>query len=90
MTRGIPLSVLPITPDGERKKEKSYVTDRLKKEAKWKMQQRTSSDGWIDFPLPKNVWLGRGRPFQDYPGIQSLAKMVEVHLEQYLCHKVTN
>jgi hypothetical protein len=84
MTFGIPMSVIPINPDGSLKKElnERYLRERRKKEADFKRQEDIDAKR-IHYPLPHDVLLGRGRPYQEYAGNQRLAMVVELHRGKY-------
>jgi hypothetical protein len=84
MTFGIPMSVIQINPDGSLKKElnERYLRDRRKKEANFKRQEDIEAKR-IHYPLPNDVLLGRGRPYQEYAGNQRLAMVVELNRDKY-------
>ena len=60
----------------------------------WKTQQQKALKRQADmlkhakskllpYPKPNDILLGRGRPFQDYPGNQMMTKLINSYREQY-------
>jgi hypothetical protein len=40
-------------------------------------------EGRIDYPLMRDILLGRGKPYQEYPGNKMLAQVIEARKEEY-------
>jgi hypothetical protein len=81
---GIPVDFLPMDSNG-----KSLDTTQFKKfleqqkEAENIQRDLALTLARIDFPSTRDVLLGRGRPFQDFPGNLRLAVIVDLHRERY-------
>ena len=87
MSYGIPLAAFPINTDGTLK---TAWNRRLLEVQREKEDQETSriaaverGKGVVFFPTQKDILLGRGKPYQDYPGNISLGKFVEAHRNRY-------
>jgi hypothetical protein len=76
---GIPVKAFPIEVDG------AVSTDVLLKQIKrYRMNEeadKAQANGSILFPLCNDVLLGRGRPYQEFPGNRRMAELVEEHRE---------
>jgi hypothetical protein len=81
---GIPVDILPMDSDG-----KSLDTTEFKKfleqqkEAESRQRDLDLTLARINFPLARDVLLGRGRPFQDFPGNLRLASIIDLHRERF-------
>jgi hypothetical protein len=81
---GIPADFLPIASNG-----KSLDTTAFKKfleqqkEAENRQKDLDFTLARINFPLARDVLLGRGRPFQQFPGNLRLAVIIDLHRERY-------
>ena len=83
---GIPLNTLPIDNENNVITEKvsSWMQARFEKERGLVIQKAAASTpGFLEFPLSTDVLLGRGRPFQEFPGNRRLAMLVDQHRNQY-------
>jgi len=83
---GIPLNTLPLDNENNVSTEKvsSWMQARFEKERGLAIQKAAASTpGFLEFPLSTDVLLGRGRPFQEFPGNRRLAMLVEQHRNQY-------
>jgi hypothetical protein len=94
VTFGIPMSVVQIRPDGDLIGEpnQQYLQGRRVLEAKRKRCElndtsnsnfMSNSKNIIEFPSPKDIVLGRGRPFQGFSGNKQLTKLVEAKRLSY-------
>lgn len=62
-----------------------YLKERKEKEEQWQIEQAEEErkTGHVLYPLPNDVILGRGRPYQEYVGNQKLARIVERYRMAY-------
>ena len=89
MTFGIPK--LPIVPDGELNMDMSFneqVLDRLRQRDLERDNVLTKEAGtysnMLQYPAKFDILVGRGQPYQSYPGNQRLNHFVKLYREQYL------
>jgi hypothetical protein len=87
MTFGIECRYLFRAGDADQKKllhDRNIQTRREieRKEEEARIQEESKS-GIILQPQPHDVLVGRGRPYQEYPGNQRLGSLVEAQLERY-------
>ena len=85
MTFGIPSEALPVNPDGTLKVQWLFqqICHQRENDAKRMEQEAQKSKGCILFPSNNDILLGRGRPFQGFPGNLRLAKVLDAHRERY-------
>ena len=84
MSYGIPVTSFPIKLDGSISDELllKFVEDRKILEE----QERLKYEDMI-MPTPDDVLLGRGRPYQDFPGNVRLSEIVNSYRLDYLSAK---
>lgn len=77
---GISRRILPVNENGELKVQDidKYMDGRRRKETRV-----PSASSIIDCPRGDDVLLGRGRPYQIYPGNFFLKKVIEKEIEAY-------
>lgn len=82
MTFGVPVSVFPITEEGDLK-----TTEMMKWIRKRMVKDEACQRGlpWrkIDLPYTKDVLAGKGAPFQRHPGNVNLRHLCELRLDAY-------
>jgi hypothetical protein len=81
---GIPTQLLPINADGQLDMDafRRDMHQERRELEKAREQQRTGS-GTIQHPARYDVLLGRGRPYQEFPGNNNLAQLVELRQDDY-------
>jgi hypothetical protein len=77
---GIPRRILPVNENGEL--EGTHM-DKYLEERRRKELLTSSASSTIDCPREDDVLLGRGRPYQIYPGNFFLKKVIETEMEAY-------
>ena len=83
---GILLDTLPLTGDGQLIDDdfKAYMTQQKVLDEKIKEQIGSSeASNIVKCPTEKDVLLGRGRPYQDFPGVLRLHELVETTRPTY-------
>lgn len=86
MTFGIPVSVWPLGDDNRMNMEgfdQMIISLRQQEEERTANERAKESCGMILFPKSNDVLLGRGRPYQDFPGNLRLAAIVDEHRTEY-------
>jgi hypothetical protein len=53
------------------------------KDAEWKCLEESKSSKCVACPLPQDVLLGRGRPYQEFPGNIHLGRIVDLYRDRY-------
>jgi hypothetical protein len=78
------MDALPVDKSGNLEKEqyKAYLQERREKEAR-----KPESSSWgnkrVELPSIHDVLLGRGRPYQDYPGNKQMASKINELRDEY-------
>ena len=85
---GIPRKILPVNDGG-----KSIITgfrETMEERKKKQLEQNkaTLPKGRIENPTEEDVLLGRGRPFQLFPGNLRLARIIDTLLSRYQAMEV--
>jgi hypothetical protein len=86
---GIPENILPMDSNGKSldTTEFNFFLEQQKEVEHTQAENRQNDLALnltrIDFPLAVDVLLGRGRPFQEFPGNMRLAVIVDLHRERY-------
>ena len=83
MSFGIPVHLLPITPEGELKKI-LHTKWLAKRKVKEEEENSSKGSGKIDLPTMTDVLLGKGKPIQQHAGNVRLRHLVENQLDAYL------
>ena len=80
---GIPAQSLPFDDSGRLVDDDFKV--QVAKRRKWEEQVRSqhASSDFIEYPTRFDVLLGRGRPYQDFPGNVRLNQIVELRYAAY-------
>jgi hypothetical protein len=60
-----------------------FMTTRKENEATARALEKRQPDGRIDIPLSTDIVLGRGRPYQEFPGNVHLAILIDQHRNIY-------
>jgi hypothetical protein len=86
MSFGVPRGIL-FQKEGDAKQEilngfkrRNAELERLRKEKRLKEESET---GIIVRPSPKDVLIGRGRPYQDFAGNRRLGFLIDTNLKRY-------
>ena len=81
MTFGIPHDILPLDEDGKLKDGlmEAFVEERRAIDA----ARKSAIGDRIDYPNPEDVLMGRGRPYQEYPGNAFLSTIFNARREEY-------
>ena len=84
LTFGIGVSNLPINEDGSLNLDlhTRFIRERRIKE-EWEKEKERSTNGPILYPSRNDVLLGRGKPYQSFPGNLELARVVDSYQLQY-------
>jgi hypothetical protein len=53
------------------------------KDAEWKCLEESKPNKCVSCPLPQDVLLGRGRPYQEFPGNIHLGRIVDLYRDRY-------
>jgi hypothetical protein len=82
-TFGIPVTDFPLTPSGEAKltNHTKWLERRQNKE--FFLKTNNAKDGTVDLPSRSDVLLGRGKPFNSYPGNRHLHEIVANFYARY-------
>lgn len=83
MSYGIPASLLPLDEAGHlifQTFEKSLMNRRL---LETQIKERVASSNYIECPSQYDILLGRGKPYQDFPGNVRLHQLVELQRAAY-------
>mmetsp|Transcript_82815 Transcript_82815/g.124322 ORF Transcript_82815/g.124322 Transcript_82815/m.124322 type:complete len:183 (+) Transcript_82815:3-551(+) len=82
---GIPTQLLPIDADGQLDMDafRRDIQERRELENARERQLAESFVGTIRHPDRYDVLLGRGRPYQEFPGNNNLAQLVELRQDDY-------
>jgi hypothetical protein len=85
MTFGVPTKTIPISYDGTLKADghKKWLAKRKSKDKKLKETGCGLDFEGIDVPGPKDILLGRGKPFRDHSGNMRLRTFVDLHRKEY-------
>jgi hypothetical protein len=78
---GIPKEVLPFESHGRFTCES--IDNFLRERKKIEEEYRWEREGRIDYPSMRDIVLGRGRPYQDFPGNKLLAQIIDGRREEY-------
>jgi len=83
MTFGISADGLPVDSHGNRDITRTFawlqerhLLEMQEQEQKRQQQQREGAEA-IEYPHPNDVLLGRGRPFQEWPGNKRLSEWID-------------
>ena len=83
MTFGIPRNVIPIGVDGRLDVTKHHRFLDQRKQIEEAKKALNLISGTIEQPLSMDVLLGRGRPYQTFPGNVTLAMLVDAERNLY-------
>jgi hypothetical protein len=80
-----PTPALPVDSDGRMRSENllEYIQKRKEKDADMERQYLVDLEQHLLTPAENDVLLGRGRPFQEWHGNLQLAKIIDIHREEY-------
>lgn len=78
---GIPTNKLPF--DNQGRFTNNYMDEFLRKRRQIEEEYRQSCVGRTDYPSRRDVLMGRGKPYQEYPGNLLLSDMIEGRKEEY-------
>jgi hypothetical protein len=85
---GIPRKILPVGDDGKYIITGFRETMEERKKKRLEQKKATLPKGRIENPTEQDVLLGRGRPFQVFPGNLRLAKFINELLSRYQAMEV--
>jgi hypothetical protein len=71
--------------DGRMEIQRRHIARRReieRKEAE-SLEQEESKSGTILYPQPNDVLVGRGRPYQEFPGNQRFGRLIDENLDRY-------
>jgi hypothetical protein len=76
---GIPQWILPVDENGNLKVADfaRRLDDQRRAQADEKLVQRMSRANCIDYPSPRDVLMGKGKPYQDFSGNLRLWELIE-------------
>jgi hypothetical protein len=82
---GIPLQSLPLDTNGALLPGwiESYCKERQILEAHYYDAFASNATDYIEFPNKFDILLGRGRPYQEWPGNLRLSTIVDIHRTRY-------
>lgn len=85
MSYGIPVDMIPLDKNGNVKAslQRKYIQRQRMKEHYLMQNPTIKRFPKIELPLPQDVLLGKGKPFQRHAGTANLRAKIEEHLEQY-------
>jgi hypothetical protein len=81
MTFGIPSSLLPLDEEGEPNLSRHWNYLEERKATEEESKRKAAHE--IGAPTSIDVVLGRGKPFQEYPGNLRLQEIIEKHWSRY-------
>jgi hypothetical protein len=81
MSYGITTETLPM--DSEGNAHDIFLTDYLEDQQNKEEERKSMIDEKILFPLKYDVLLGRGRPYQEFPGNVKMADIIDSYREAY-------
>jgi hypothetical protein len=81
MTFGINRSILPFNAKNEVRGV--FMENFLKKRLAIEAKRRNEGGDRVDYPTENDCLLGRGRPYQDFPGNVQLSKLINSRREEY-------
>jgi hypothetical protein len=85
---GIPRDILPVDDDGKYLITGFRETMEERKKKQLEHNEATELNGRIENPTEQDVLLGRGRPFQVFPGNLRLARITDELLSRYQAMRV--
>ena len=80
---GIPAQSLPFDDSGRLIDDDFKVQVAKRREWEEQIKQQQDSSGVIEYPTRFDVLLGRGKPYQDFPGNVRLNQIVELRFVAY-------
>jgi hypothetical protein len=86
MTFGINMESFPVDTDGTQSlvnHQKWILKRKLVDEEKAAAAERSVASGIILYPSTLDIVLGRGRPYQEYPGNLRLHEIIKEHTSWY-------
>lgn len=83
LSYGIPPQMLPLDDGGHLYHDQFLADMEQRRSVEMKRRRKIEELNIIDHPTRFDILLGRGRPYQDFPGNIRLSQVVEMRMAQY-------